>query len=58
MTQARDADILGLLAFLQRLELINNNGRKRGSAYLDFLAGFFPDHPSETAPASPSLIVP
>ena len=58
MTQTRDADILGLLVFLQRLELDNNNGRKRSRAYLDFLSGFFPGEPLATAPASPSLIVP
>ncbi len=58
MTQTRDADILGLLAFLQRLELDNNNGRKRGRAYLDFLTGFFPDQPLAATPATPSLIVP
>src|SRR5450432_1979388 len=37
MTKTRDADILAVLAFLQRLELDHNNGRKRGRAYLDFL---------------------
>lgn len=58
MIQTRDSDILGLLVFLQRLELDNNNGRKRGRAYMDFLTGFFPDQPLETVPASPSLIVP
>jgi hypothetical protein len=58
MTLTRDADILGLLVFLQRLELDNNNGRKRGRAYLDFLRGFFPDQTSEQAPVSSSLIVP
>jgi|SRR5579871_2067915 len=58
MTQTRDADILGVLAFLQRLEIDNNNGRKRGRAYLDFLTGFFPDQPVKEASASPSLIVP
>ena len=58
MTHTRDADILGLLVFLQRLELDNNNGRKRGRAYLDFLTGFFPDQPAEPASAGSSLIVP
>ncbi len=58
MTQTRDADILGLLVFLQRLELDNNNGRKRGRAYLDFLRGFFPQAAGEPAPAGTSLIVP
>lgn len=58
MTRTRDADILGLLVFLQRLELDNNNGRKRSRAYLDFLRSFFPDQLGEPAPASSSLIVP
>jgi hypothetical protein len=59
MAQTRDADILGVLAFLERLELDHNNGRKRGRAYLDFLHNFFPAEPSEPAPAtSSSLIVP
>ena len=57
MTHTRDADILGLLVFLQRLELDNNNGRKRGRAYMDFLSGFFQEQP-ESASASSSLIVP
>ena len=58
MTQTRDADILGVLVFLQRLELDNNNGRKRGRAYLDFLSTFFPEQPAESTPATSSLIVP
>jgi hypothetical protein len=58
MTQTRDADILGLLVFLQRLELDNNNGRKRGRAYMDFLSGFFPEQSAEPAQAGSSLIVP
>lgn len=57
-TQTRDADILGLLVFLQRLELDNNNGRKRSRAYLDFLSSFFPEQPADAAPAGQSLIVP
>ncbi|MCU1275598.1 MAG: hypothetical protein JWO48_3029 [Bryobacterales bacterium] len=58
MTQTRDAEVLGVLVFLQRLELDNNNGRKRGRAYLDFLRTFFPEQPAESSPATPSLIVP
>lgn len=58
MTHTRDADVLGLLVFLQRLELDNNNGRKRGRAYLDFLRTFFPEQPAESTPATSSLIVP
>jgi hypothetical protein len=37
MTTLRDADILGVLAFLERVEYQTNNGRKRGRAFLDFL---------------------
>jgi len=33
----RDASILGVLAFLQRLEMGRANGRKRGRAFLGFL---------------------
>jgi len=58
MTRTRDSDVLTLLAFLQRLELDNNNGRKRGRAYLDFLRVFFPEQPNEVTPAGSSLIVP
>jgi len=36
-----DAAILGVLAFLQRLEYSNNNGRKRSRAFLGFLRGFY-----------------
>ncbi len=36
----RDTTLTGLLAFLQRLEIAHNNGRKRGRAFLDFLRGF------------------
>jgi hypothetical protein len=37
MTTLRDADVLGVLAFLERVEYQTNNGRKRGRAFLDFL---------------------
>lgn len=40
-TTLRDASILGVLAFLQRLEYTHNNGRKRSRAFLDFLGGFY-----------------
>jgi hypothetical protein len=57
MTRTRDADVLGVLAFLQRLEIDRNNGRKRGRAYLDFLRLQFPDAAGQTAPDAGSLIV-
>jgi hypothetical protein len=37
MTTLRDADVLGVLAFLERVEYQTNNGRRRGRAFLDFL---------------------
>jgi len=37
----RDATVLGVVAFLQRLEYSHNNGRKRSRAFLDFLRGFY-----------------
>jgi hypothetical protein len=43
MTHTRDADVLGVLVFLQRLELDRNNGRPRGRAFLDSLRGFLGD---------------
>lgn len=55
-TRTRDSQILGLLVFLQRLELDRNNGRKLGRAFIDFLRSFF--DPTLTQPEAPSLIVP
>jgi hypothetical protein len=42
MHTLRDADVLGTLVFLQRLELQHNNGRLRGRAFFDFLRTYFP----------------
>jgi hypothetical protein len=42
MQTLRDADVLGALVFLQRLELQHNNGRRRGRAFFDFLRTYFP----------------
>jgi hypothetical protein len=39
MSMTRDADLLGLLVFLERLELDRNNGRPRGRAFLDLIRG-------------------
>lgn len=47
-TPFRDADILGVLVFFQRLGFYNNNGRTRGRAFIDFLRSRLP------APAQPS----
>jgi hypothetical protein len=46
-SRVRDAEILGVLVFLQRLELDRNNGRRRGRAFIDMLRNFFPPQPAE-----------
>ncbi len=58
MTKTRDADVLGMLAFLQRLELDRNNGRRRGRAFLDFLRAHFADSEQRPMPVSSSLVIP
>ena len=59
MHSLRDAEILGALVFLQRLELQHNNGRRRGRAFFDFLRAYFPSQLSpETPAAAPQLIQP
>ena len=55
MATIRDADLLGALVFLQRIEYTRNNGRKRGRAFLGFLASQFPGAPK--AELGPRIIV-
>lgn len=43
MSKTRDSDLLGLLVFLERLELDRNNGRPRGRAFLDLLRRLQPE---------------
>jgi hypothetical protein len=50
MHSMRDADVLGSLVFLQRLELQHNNGRRRGRAFFDFLRTYFPPAAASVAP--------
>jgi hypothetical protein len=60
MSRTRDADVLGVLVFLQRLALDRDNGRPRGRAFLDSLRGFLSEAEG-TVPQGPrasSLIVP
>jgi hypothetical protein len=59
-TSIRDADVLKVLAFLQRLEYTHNNGRKRSRAFIDFLTGFYnPETATESAvePNEPRIIL-
>ena len=59
MTKTRDADILGLLVFLQRFELDQNNGRRKGRAFLGALHVIYGEEAGPAAPAaSSSLILP
>jgi hypothetical protein len=58
MARTRDADVLGMLVFLQRIELDRNNGRRRGRAFLDSLRAFYSEREESAAPAPSSLILP
>lgn len=49
MHTLRDADILGTLVFLQRMELQHSNGRRRGRAFYDVLRGYFAQFPASEA---------
>lgn len=58
MSKTRDADVLGALVFLQRLEYDRNNGRRRGRAFLDFLRALYDSAPGGAAAPPTSLILP
>lgn len=55
-TSVRDKDVLGVLVFLQRLEMRNNNGRKRGRAFIDYLRTYFPNIEKSSQPQQQTLI--
>ena len=48
MYTVRDADVLGVLVFLQRREMRYNNGRRRGRAFRDFLTNYLPEASAPT----------
>ena len=56
LTKTRDADVLGLLVFLQYFALDRDNGRRRGRAFLDALREFHPPAP-EPSGSSPSSAI-
>jgi hypothetical protein len=58
MPKTRDADVLGLLVFLERLELDRNNGRRRGRAFIDLLRSFYPAAPGSATAADSPLVLP
>lgn len=57
ITKTRDAHVLALLVYLQRLELDRNNGRRRGRAFLGALKEYY-GIPQPAAPPPSSLILP
>jgi hypothetical protein len=54
-TPMRDAEILGTLVFIERVELNQNNGRPRSRAFIDYLRAYFP--PGDQAPAPASSLI-
>jgi hypothetical protein len=54
-TAIRDAEILGVLVFLERLGLYHNNLRPKGRSFIDYLRANFPQK-QESSPSAPSLI--
>jgi hypothetical protein len=58
METVRDADILGVLVLLQRMEFTHDNGRPRGRAFLDFLVQEFSGSPGPAGGGPSGLIVP
>jgi hypothetical protein len=57
LTKTRDADVLGLLVFLQHLALNCDNGRRRGRPFLDALREFHPAAPEPSGSSSPSSAI-
>jgi len=56
MSKTRDADVLALFAFLERLELDRSNGRPRGRAFLDLLRGLQPESGGGVSDSSPIVL--
>jgi hypothetical protein len=57
VSRTRDADVLGILVFLQRVEFDHNNGRRRGRAFLDALSTYSRE-PEPAGPSESPLILP
>ncbi len=54
-TSIRDVEILGMLVFLDRVAVHQDNGRPRGRAFIDYLRGVFPM--KSTSPASATSLI-
>src|SRR5450755_733831 len=57
MSKTRDAHVLMLLVYLQRIELDRNNGKRKGRAFLGALQEYY-SIPQPEVPAGSSLILP
>lgn len=55
MHTLRDADVLGILVFVQSLCIQNGNGRRRGRRFQDFLRSYFPAAPNPAEPEESPL---
>ena len=58
LPKTRDADVLGLLVFFERLELGRNNRRPRGRAFIDLLRGFYSEAAGLAETAKSRLVLP
>ena len=57
LPKTRDADVLGILVFLSRLELDRNNGRPKGRVFIGMLKGFYAELAGAADKAS-SVVLP
>jgi hypothetical protein len=57
-SKTRDSDVLGLLVFMQRLEMDRNNGRRRGRAFIGALHEYYGAEPELPALEPSTLILP
>lgn len=58
IARTRDVDVLGILAFFERMAFVNDNGRARGRSYIDFLRSSFGRSMEQPPAESSPLIVP
>jgi hypothetical protein len=52
MSKTRDADVLGVLVFLSRFELDQNNGRRKSRAFIDVMLKLYPQASASTSTAT------
>jgi hypothetical protein len=57
MQRTRESDVIGVMVFFQRMEALNNNGRRRGRAFIDFLRAHFAQEDEPQTPAAPSSLI-